>query len=48
MTTFPALALRSSVTPLQVAGALIAAGVFFGLSRLVWHAAIRRYSSAGG
>lgn len=48
MTTFPALALRSRVAPLQVAGALIAAAAFFGLSRLVWNAAIRRYSSAGG
>jgi len=48
MTTFPALALRSSITLWQVLGALIAAAVFFGLSRLVWRAAIRRYSSAGG
>ncbi|MBN1656413.1 MAG: ABC-2 family transporter protein [Deltaproteobacteria bacterium] len=48
MTTFPALALRSLISARQVAGAMIAAAVFIGVSRLVWHAAVRRYSSAGG
>jgi hypothetical protein len=46
--TFQIQSGRSSITQLQVTGALIAAGIFFGLSRLVWHAAIRRYSSAEG
>jgi ABC-2 type transport system permease protein len=48
MTTYPALALKGSITSGQVLTSLLVSGLFFGLSRFVWQRAIRHYTGAGG
>ncbi len=48
MTTFPALAILGKISPLQVAGAVVGAAGLALLSRVVWQASIRHYTSAGG
>lgn len=46
MTTLPASALTQGVSWLQMGIALLLAGVFVGLTRWLWRAALRSYTSA--
>lgn len=48
MTTYPALALLERIASSQIAGAVGGAVFFLTASRMVWKAAIARYTSAGG
>jgi ABC-2 type transport system permease protein len=47
-TTIPAAALTGRLGPASALGAAGVALVALGLTRLVWRAALRRYTSAGG
>ncbi len=46
MTTFPAMALLGSLHPHQTIGTVCGAAALFIVSRLIWRAAIRSYTSA--
>jgi ABC-2 type transport system permease protein len=47
-TTIPAGTLTGRFTPATALGAVLVAGLAFGLTRRLWRAALRRYTSAGG
>lgn len=48
MTTYPALALLGKLRPSEVLTALVVAGMFMLVSRLVWLRSVRFYTGAGG